>query len=211
YCFRRNYPYAESNPLHDNWSQAMDYLRNDPKISEIILSGGDPLSLADHRLAALISDLETIPHLKTLRIHTRLPVVIPLRVTDELIKWLSATRFKVVMVLHINHPNEIDHEVINAVALLKSAGLILLNQSVLLKGVNDSAEILMQLSHALFDAHILPYYLHQLDKVSGAAHFAVPDSTAIELIAILRRHLPGYLLPRLVREMAGEPSKLPLF
>jgi EF-P beta-lysylation protein EpmB len=211
YCFRRNYPYAASNPLHDNWTQAMDYLRSDPKISEIILSGGDPLSLSDHRLARLVSDLESIPQLKTLRIHTRLPVVIPQRVTDELIQWMSATRFKVVLVLHINHPNEIDHDVINAMARLKSAGLTLLNQSVLLKGVNDSAEILKQLSHALFDAHILPYYLHQLDKVSGAAHFAVSDQMAIELIAILRRQLPGYLLPRLVREQPGEPSKLPLF
>lgn len=210
YCFRRNFPYTNANPAQDNWSQITDYLRDDPAINEVILSGGDPLSLSDPRLATLISELESISHVTTLRIHTRLPVVLPQRVTDEMIHWLTATRFKVVMVLHINHPNEIDQEVTGAMARLKSVGITLLNQAVLLKGVNDSADILKRLSHALFDAHILPYYLHQLDKVTGAAHFAVPDQTAIELVDTLRQQLPGYLLPRLVREQAGEPSKLPL-
>ncbi|WP_455208469.1 EF-P beta-lysylation protein EpmB [Kaarinaea lacus] len=210
YCFRRNYPYTTSNPLYDNWFQVMDYIHNDSGIEEIILSGGDPLSLSDQRLATLVSDLEGISHVKTLRIHTRLPVVLPQRVTNELIQCMTASRFKVVVVLHINHPNEIDQDVINAMLRLKNAGLTLLNQSVLLKGINDSADTLKQLSHALFDAHILPYYLHQLDKVRGAAHFAIPDHTARELVAVLRQQLPGYLLPRLVREVAGELSKLPL-
>ncbi|HEY5602524.1 MAG TPA: EF-P beta-lysylation protein EpmB, partial [Gammaproteobacteria bacterium] len=210
YCFRRNFPYAASNPLQDNWAQALDYIRNDPGINEVILSGGDPLSLPDHRLSALIADLESISPLTTLRIHTRLPVVVPQRVTNEMVHWATATRLKTVLVLHINHANEIDHAVRNAMARLKHAGLTLLNQSVLLKGVNDSVQSLQQLSHALFGAHILPYYLHQLDKVSGAAHFAVPDDTAIELMTMLRGVLPGYLLPRLVREIAGEGSKLPL-
>ncbi|WP_455223362.1 EF-P beta-lysylation protein EpmB [Kaarinaea lacus] len=210
YCFRRNYPYTASNPLQDNWYQVVEYLRDDSKINEIILSGGDPLSLSDKRLAALVLTLESIPQLTTLRIHTRLPVVLPQRVTNEMIQWISGSRFKIVVVLHINHANEIDHEIIAAMARLKGTGATLLNQAVLLKGVNDSVETLKQLSHALFDAQILPYYLHQLDRVNGAAHFAVADETARELLTQLRTQLPGYLLPRLVREHAGELSKLPL-
>ena len=210
YCFRRNYPYPESNPLQDNWSEVIDYLLKSTEINEIILSGGDPLSLSDQRLATLVSDLEQIPQLRTLRIHTRLPIVLPQRVNPDLLQWMAATRFKVVLVMHVNHANEIDLDVKRAMVELKKIDLTLLNQSVLLKGVNDNTETLNQLSHTLFDAHILPYYLHQLDKVSGAAHFAVSDNTAIELIEALRQQLPGYLLPRLVREQTGEPSKLPL-
>ena len=210
YCFRRNYPYTESNPLHDNWPVVIDYLEKNIEVNEIILSGGDPLSLSDQRLKKLVRDLEPIQHLATLRIHTRLPIVLPQRVNQELLQWINATRFKVVLVLHVNHANEIDADVKSAMATLKKTGVTLLNQSVLLKGVNDSSSDLKKLSHALFDAHILPYYLHQLDKVSGATHFAVADQTATQLMAELRQQLPGYLLPRLVREQAGEPNKLPL-
>ena len=210
YCFRRNYPYAETNPLQDNWTSVIKFLHEKNEINEIILSGGDPLTLTDQRLAKLVNELEQIPHLKTLRIHTRLPIVLPQRVNQELLQWMTATRFKLVLVLHINHANEIDFDVKRAMAELNNLDLSLLNQSVLLRGVNDDTKALYQLSHALFDAHILPYYLHQLDKVSGAAHFAVTDRTAIKLIEELRQQLPGYLLPRLVREQPGEPSKLPM-
>lgn len=210
YCFRRNYPYTASNPLQDNWAAVIDYLQNNTEISEIILSGGDPLSLSDQRLAKLVSDLEQIPHLRTLRIHTRLAIVLPQRINQELLRWMTATRFKVVLVVHVNHANEIDVDVKRAIAELKKTDLSILNQSVLLKDVNDSTEALQQLSHALFDAHILPYYLHQLDKVSGAAHFAVSDQSAFKLMAELRQQLPGYLVPRLVRERAGDSNKIPL-
>jgi EF-P beta-lysylation protein EpmB len=210
YCFRRNYPYSASNPLQDHWPAVIDYLHTNTEINEIILSGGDPLSLSDRRLAKLVSDLEQIPHLRTLRIHTRLPIVLPQRVNQELLRWISATRFKVVLVVHVNHANEIDLDVKRAMAELKKTDLTILNQSVLLKDVNDSTVALKQLSLTLFDANILPYYLHQLDKVSGAAHFAVSDQSAIKLIDELRQQLPGYLIPQLVQELAGEPNKVPL-
>ncbi|WP_455201176.1 EF-P beta-lysylation protein EpmB [Kaarinaea lacus] len=210
YCFRRNYPYTDSNPLQTNWSAVIDYLEKNAEINEIILSGGDPLSLSDHRLANLVSDLEQIAHLRTLRIHTRLPIVLPQRVNPDLLQWIAATRFNVVLVVHVNHANEIDDDVKCAMAAIKKTQASILNQSVLLKGVNDSTKALHQLSHALFDAHILPYYLHQLDKVSGAAHFAVPDQSACHFIDELRQQLPGYLVPRLVREVSGKPNKTPL-
>ena len=210
YCFRRNYPYAESNPLQNNWSTVINYLQENNEINEIILSGGDPLTLSDQRLETLVKDLEKIEHLKTLRIHTRLPIVLPQRINQELLQWMATTRFKLVTVVHVNHANEIDLEVRSAMAKLNSLDMTLLNQSVLLRGVNDNIHALDQLSHTLFETHILPYYLHQLDKVNGASHFAVPDHTAIKLIEELRQQLPGYLLPQLVREQAGEPSKLPM-
>ena len=210
YCFRRSYPYTASNPLQENWSTVIDYLHKNTEINEIILSGGDPLSLSDQRLMDLVSDLEQIPHLKTLRIHTRLPIVLPQRVNQELLQWIATTRFKVVLVVHINHANEIDYDVKRAMAEVRKTEATILNQAVLLKGVNDSTEALSQLSHALFDTHVLPYYLHQLDKAIGAAHFAVSDQAAFKLIDELRQQLPGYLIPRLVRELAGKPNKMPL-
>ncbi|MGD8568802.1 MAG: EF-P beta-lysylation protein EpmB [Gammaproteobacteria bacterium] len=210
YCFRRNFPYSDCNPLPDQWQQAVQYLASRRDIHEVILSGGDPLSLSDERLSALVSRLQRINHLKTLRIHTRLPVVIPERVCDELLQWLQDCTMKVVMVLHINHANEIDSQIIESAQRLKQQGIILLNQSVLLKDVNDTAQALSALSHALLDAGILPYYLHQLDKVSGAAHFAVDDECALQLLDMLRIQLPGYLVPKLVREIAGEPGKQPV-
>lgn len=210
YCFRRHFPYAGSNPSHSAWRRTVDYINRDSSIKEVILSGGDPLSLDDDRLASIAADLAGIEHLKRLRIHTRLPVVLPERITDELIAWLTGNRLKTVIVLHVNHANEIGAAAAVALARLHAAGIHLLNQSVLLKGINDNAETLCALSETLFEHDILPYYLHQLDAVQGAAHFAVPDNEAIELMQQIRQRLPGYLVPRLVREVAGEPYKLPL-
>lgn len=210
YCFRRHFPYADNSPSRAQWERSLETLRNDPSIHEAILSGGDPLAASDRQLAWLIERLEAIPHLKRLRLHTRLPVVIPDRVDDALLGWLGATRLQKVVVLHINHANEIDKAVIDACARLKAAGATLLNQSVLLRNVNDSVDALAQLSERLFEAGVLPYYLHVLDPVAGAAHFDVPDEEARELVAGLREELPGFLLPRLVREIPGEASKTPL-
>nr|WP_298250818.1 EF-P beta-lysylation protein EpmB [uncultured Halomonas sp.] len=210
YCFRRHFPYAENSPSTAQWEASLDVLRDDPSITEAILSGGDPLATNDRRLAGMIQRLEDIPHLKRVRIHTRLPVVIPERIDANLLGWLEATRLQKVMVLHINHANEIDDAVIDACARLKRAGVTLLNQSVLLRGINDSIETLATLSERLLDAGVLPYYLHVLDPVTGAAHFDVPDAEARELVAGLREKLPGFLMPRLVREVPGENSKTPL-
>ncbi|MGC3872591.1 EF-P beta-lysylation protein EpmB [Halomonas sp. GXIMD04776] len=210
YCFRRQFPYAENSPSRAQWNDALDYLRSDSSIQEAILSGGDPLASSDRRLGWLVERLDAIPHLKRLRIHTRLPVVIPDRINDALLGWLSKTRLQKVMVLHINHANEIDDEVIAACARLRSIGVTLLNQSVLLRGVNDDVETLAALSERLFEAGILPYYLHVLDPVSGAAHFDVPDEEAVILVDALRERLAGFLMPRLVRDVPGEKSKTPL-
>ena len=192
----------------DQWRQALDYIAGDDSITEVILSGGDPLSMSDRRHADLARRLEAIPHLRRLRLHTRLPVVLPERVNDELLAWLGGTRFKTVIVVHANHANEIDSSVMAALAGLKASGAELLNQSVLLRGVNDSTEALMALSEKLFEAGVLPYYLHLLDKVQGAAHFEVEETAARRLMAELNRQLPGYLVPRLVREIPGAPGKL---
>ena len=210
YCFRRHFPYSDNSPSRAQWQEALDYLRSDTTIHEAILSGGDPLAASDRQLAWLVEQLESIPHLKRLRIHTRLPVVIPDRVDDALLGWLSATRLQKVVVLHINHANEVDQAMVDACARLKQTSATLLNQSVLLRGVNDDVATLATLSERLFEADILPYYLHVLDPVQGAAHFDVPDSEARELVARLRDHLPGFLMPRLVREIPGKASKTPL-
>lgn len=210
YCFRRHFPYSDNSPSRAQWQDALDYLRSSPTIHEAILSGGDPLAANDRQLAWLVGELEKIPHLKRLRIHTRLPVVIPDRIDDALLAWLGNTRLQKVVVLHINHANEIDQAVVEACTRLKEAGATLLNQSVLLRGVNDEVSTLTALSERLFEAGILPYYLHVLDPVQGAAHFDVPDDEARALITQLREHLPGFLMPRLVREVPGEASKTPL-
>jgi len=210
YCFRRHFPYSDNSPSRAQWQAALDYLRADPTIHEAILSGGDPLAASDRQLGWLVEQLEEIPHLKRLRIHTRLPVVIPDRVDDALVGWLASTRLQKVIVLHINHANEIDQAVIDACKRLQHAGATLLNQSVLLRDVNDSVTALATLSERLFEAGILPYYLHVLDPVQGAAHFDVADNEARELVARLRNHLPGFLVPRLVREIPGKGSKTPL-
>ncbi len=210
YCFRRHFDYSEANPAVDQWRAALDYIAADTTISEVILSGGDPLSLSDRRLAELVSCLEDIAHLKRLRVHTRTAVVVPARITLGLLALLRDTRFAAVVVLHVNHANEIDAEVRAALAQLRSAGVTLLNQSVLLRGVNDHIETLVQLSETLYSAGALPYYLHLLDKVQGAAHFDVEASAARDLHAALSARLPGYLVPRLVREVAGAPAKMPV-
>ncbi|WP_258801335.1 EF-P beta-lysylation protein EpmB [Halomonas sp. DQ26W] len=210
YCFRRQFPYEENTPSRSQWETSLEHLSGDTSISEAILSGGDPLAASDRQLAWLVERLDAIPHLKRLRIHTRLPVVIPDRVDDALLEWLGATRLQKVVVLHINHANEIDDAVVEACERLKAAGVTLLNQSVLLRGVNDGVDALAALSERLFEAGVLPYYLHVLDPVAGAAHFDVPDEEARGLVAGLRDVLPGFLVPKLVREIPGGASKAPL-
>jgi len=210
YCFRQNFPYDESARSQEQWRAQLDSIRQDPSLHEVVLSGGDPLSLPDSVLERRIADLGAVEHLATLRIHTRLPVVVPSRVTAELCRILSNSRLRKVVVLHANHASEIDAGVVSAVARLREAGATVLNQSVLLAGVNDSVEALQNLSHALWNAGVLPYYLHALDKVRGSSRFAVADDDGIRLIDSLRARLPGYLVPRLVREVEGAESKTPL-
>jgi len=210
YCFRRHFPYADETARGDDWREALDYLRAETSVNEVILSGGDPLTLSDERLGAFATALQGILHIKRLRIHTRQPVVLPSRVDDALLGWLSACTLQKVVVLHMNHGREMDPALKQACARLKGVGVTLLNQSVLLKGVNDSADALAGLSEALADAGVLPYYLSLLDPVAGAAHFDVPEARAVEIMAELRARLPGYLVPRLVREVPGAPSKMPI-
>jgi EF-P beta-lysylation protein EpmB len=210
YCFRRHFPYAEQTAAANGWQAALAHVRGDASIHELILSGGDPLSLSTAKLAELGEELATIPHVRRLRIHTRLPIVLPERVDAEFSDWLARMRLQRVVVLHANHAREIDAAVAAACTRLRDAGAVLLNQSVLLRGVNASVEVLAELSESLFACGVLPYYLHQLDRVAGAAHFEVDDSTARALHAGLRDRLPGYLVPRLVREVAGAAGKLPV-
>ena len=210
YCFRRHFDYADANPAADRWRAALAYLRDDVAVSEVILSGGDPLSFADRRLAELIAELDAIPHLRRLRLHTRTAVVLPSRVTGALLETLRRTRLQPVVVLHVNHAQEIDRDARTAFSDLRTAGVTLLNQSVLLRGVNDDIETLRELSETLFAAGVLPYYLHVLDRVQGAAHFEVQDASAHALHTARAARLPGYLVPKLVREVAGAPGKVPL-
>ena len=210
YCFRRAFPYAKNNPGTAGWFQAVDYIAQDTSINEIILSGGDPLLVNDMNLQSLIEKLAVISHVKRLRIHSRLPIVLPERITPELIHALTTTRLKIVVVVHSNHPNEINHEVTQAASALTQANILVLNQSVLLKNINDTVDTLVALSDRLFEINIQPYYLHVLDKVQGAAHFDLPIVTAQRLHWEMAKRLPGYLVPRLVCEQAGAPAKLPL-
>ena len=207
YCFRRHFPYGDESATPSQWSAALDYLRNDTSIVEVILSGGDPLSLSDARLARMTADLQALKHLQRLRIHTRQPVVLPERVDAGLLSWLAAIRLPIVMVLHANHANEIDADVRAACRDLQAVNVTLLNQSVLLAGVNDNVDALVALSESLFAASVLPYYVHALDKVQGAAHFAVSESRILELNRRMTARLPGYLVPKFVKEIAGEPAK----
>jgi len=210
YCFRRHFPYAQEIAAADGWRAAVEYIRADSSIEEVILSGGDPLSLATPKLAELTAALRNVAHLRRLRLHTRLPIVLPERVDEELLDWLRGLPWPVAIVVHANHPNEIDDSVAAACARLRAAGASLLNQSVLLRGINDNVKTLVELSMALFAAGVLPYYLHQLDRVAGAAHFAVDDSSARALLQAMRAATSGYLVPRLVREIPGEPGKTPV-
>ncbi|MBC6429212.1 MAG: EF-P beta-lysylation protein EpmB [Cellvibrionales bacterium] len=206
YCFRRHFPYAANNPGRQNWQPALDYLAADSSLHEVIFSGGDPLSAPDTQLRWLCERLEQIPHLQRLRIHTRLPVVIPQRIDAALLAWLTATRLQIQMVLHINHPNEISPALARALQRLRAIGPCL-NQSVLLAGVNDDLDTLANLQERAYAAGVLPYYLFCLDRVQGAAHYAVPRHRALELVRGLRQRLPGYLVPRLAIEEAGQQSK----
>lgn len=210
YCFRRHFPYVEETAARAGWSEALALVRADPGVEEVILSGGDPLSLATGKLAELTEALASIAHVKRLRIHSRLPVVLPERIDDALLRWLAALPWPVTLVIHANHANEFDASVDRALRLLREAGVHLLNQAVLLRGVNDSVDALADLSERGFSAGVLPYYLHQLDRVAGVAHFEVPDAQALALHAALSARLSGYLVPKLVREVAGDPGKRPL-
>lgn len=210
YCFRRHYPYQELGPRDSRIRGALVTLASDQSVSEVILSGGDPLLLGDVPLDRLLMGFDTIPHLRRLRIHSRVPVVLPERVTKALCGILQGRRLDAVLVIHANHPRELGSGAAAALTRLRAAGLTLLNQSVLLRGVNDREDILAELSEGLFALGVLPYYLHQLDPVQGAAHFQVPDPEALDLLEGLRGRLPGYLVPRLVREVPGESAKRPL-
>ncbi|MZR64219.1 EF-P beta-lysylation protein EpmB [Alcanivorax sp. DP30] len=206
YCFRRHFPY-QSHLSGKRWEQAVAWLAARQDINEVILSGGDPLTLTNRRLAQLLAALAEIPHLRRLRIHSRTPVVIPERLDDELLALVSGPRWRTVLVTHANHPREISDALVNRCREWQRAGVTLLNQSVLLAGVNDRVDTLVGLSDRLHEAGILPYYLHQLDKVAGAAHFVVEDEVALTLHKGLRARLPGFLVPRLSREEPGEPAK----
>ena len=207
YCFRRHFPYGEESALQQGWRPAVERLRADDSINEVILSGGDPWSLSDRRLKQLTDELQTLPHIRRLRVHTRYPVVLPERIDSGLLDWLSGVRLQKIVVMHANHAHEIDASVRGACRQLAAAGVTLLNQSVLLKGVNDNVAALAALSEALFETQVLPYYLHVLDKVRGAAHFDLTEARAVQLHQELTARLPGYLVPKLVREVAGAAAK----
>ena len=210
YCFRREFPYSEQSDEPARWATALAEIERDTSLVEIILSGGDPLSLSNRRLLVLTEALQRIEHVRRLRVHTRQPIVLPSRVDQGLIDWLHGINRPIVIVLHANHPNEIDAEVRAACASLRNGGATLFNQTVLMHGINDDASVLADLSRRLFDAGVLPYYLHALDPVRGAGHFAVPDDRARQIAGELSALLPGYLVPRLVREVCGAPAKVTL-
>jgi len=207
YCFRRHFPYSDSNTSGENLNRAINYIQNDASVTEVILSGGDPLSISDERLSDLVSRLDEISHLRRLRIHTRFPVVVPERINNTCLDWLTKTRLQLAIVLHVNHANELDKSVEQAVFKLRKQNISIFNQSVLLKGINDSAQALVALSEALFSYGIIPYYLHLLDPVSGASHFEVDESSAELLMQEMQKSLPGYLIPKLVREDSGRTHK----
>lgn len=210
YCFRRHFPYADNSPNKVRWQPALEYINVHKEINEVIFSGGDPLMASDEHLQWLVAEIEKIPHVKRLRIHSRLPIVIPQRITPALVDLLTNTRLKVTIVFHVNHANEIDTNVSRAIEPLMAARIPLFNQSVLLKGINDDAQVLANLSEALFDIGIQPYYLHLFDKVQGVAHFDINENAAKKIILQLMAILPGYLMPKLVREIAGEANKTPI-
>ena len=210
YCFRRHFPYSAQLPNKTQWQVILNYIAGDDSIEEVILSGGEPLLLKDTQLQSVLEDLSKITHLKWLRIHTRMPVVIPQRITNTFISVLQHCHLRCTIVIHSNHPNEISVEVQEAMRLLQRQSITVLNQSVLLKGINDDARVLSQLSKILFSCGVLPYYCHFLDPVQGAAHFFVTKSKGLHIMQILQKTLPGYLVPRLVFEKPGAASKLNL-
>lgn len=207
YCFRRHFPYSDNSPNTQEWDKVINYIEEDKSLREVILSGGDPLAVNDKYLEKLIKKIAAIAHIKTLRIHTRLPIVLPERITSELMQILSHFQNRMVMVVHSNHANEIDNSVSVVLQKLRAANIVLFNQAVLLKGINDSADTQIALIETLFDNGVLPYYLHLPDKVQNTAHFDVEELDAQKIMSTLLEKLPGYLVPRLVREIAGEKSK----
>ena len=211
YCFRRHFPYSDANPVKGEWASTLRYLRANPDVREVILSGGDPLTLSDERLGSLFQQLRDLPHITRVRFHSRLPIVLPSRIDASFLQLLAAQPQQMVMVIHANHAQELAaDDVQQALAALHRAGVTLLNQAVLLRGVNDSVTAQVELSESLFAARVLPYYLHVLDKVAGAAHFDVPENEAMALLTAVRARLPGFLVPKLVREIAGATAKTPL-
>jgi EF-P beta-lysylation protein EpmB len=207
YCFRRHFPYGDNQLAQAEWQSVIEYLEKHPEVNEVILSGGDPLMMKDALLADKIGLLEALPQIKRLRIHSRLPVVIPARVCDDMLTWINKSRLDIIMVWHINHANEMDNELAQAAFKLKQAGVTLLNQGVLLKGINDTVDAQVNLSEAVFDAGILPYYMFTLDPVEGAAHFDISIEDAQRLMGKVAAELPGYLVPRLAKEIPGKPAK----
>ena len=210
YCFRREFPYEDQQSDTGRWHDALAALAADPSIEELILSGGDPLSLGDARLQSLSRALADIPQLRSLRLHTRNAVVLPSRVDDGLVEWIKGLPWRVTVVLHVNHAQELEGDAVEAIARLRSTGALLLNQSVLLRGVNDDAATLVALSKRLHELGVLPYYLHLTDAVNGTAHFDVDELRGRAIVDALARALPGYLVPRLVREVPGEEAKVVL-
>ncbi|ENV16883.1 EF-P beta-lysylation protein EpmB [Acinetobacter guillouiae] len=211
YCFRRHFPYQENLPKNEDWLNIKGYLEAHPEINEVILSGGDPLTLSNRKLATWIERLESLSQIKILRIHSRVPIVIPERIDEELVSLLKNSRLRVILVVHSNHPAELDNLTSAKLSHLAKQNILVLNQAVLLKGVNDSAQTLVNLSQRLFEAQILPYYLHVLDKVKGAHHFDLGAEKIDQIYKDVLASLPGYLVPKLVREVAGENNKTPLF
>ncbi|OTG95033.1 EF-P beta-lysylation protein EpmB [Acinetobacter sp. ANC 3832] len=211
YCFRRHFPYQENLPKNEDWLNIKAYLESQPQINEVILSGGDPLTLSNRKLALWIERLESLKQIKILRIHSRVPIVIPNRIDEELVSLLKNSRLRVILVVHSNHAAELDDFTCTQLLHLAQQNILVLNQAVLLKGVNDSAQVLVDLSHRLFEAQVMPYYLHVLDKVKGAHHFDLQTDKIDQIYTDVLASLPGYLVPKLVREVAGEQNKTPLF
>ena len=211
YCFRRNFPYAKNYASSQNWQNAIEYIKSHTEIHEVILSGGDPLMLSTKVLKNLSSQLESIAHVKTIRIHTRIPLVSPERITDNFLQWLENISLKKVMVLHCNHPQELDNSLQQIIKSIAKTETLLLNQSVLLKNINDDPKVLAHLSHRLFEFGILPYYLNQLDKANGTQHFSITNTQAKSIHKQLLQTLPGYLVPKLVEEISGKKNKSPMF
>lgn len=210
YCFRRHFPYSDANPAKDNWQNALSYIASNSRIKEVILSGGDPLVLSDEKLHSLCSQIADIPHVKRLRIHSRLPVVLPERIDRTFLKWFEKLPLQKILVIHANHAQELGDDVLKILSHLSSINTLLLNQSVLLRNVNDSLEALSNLSERLVENNVQPYYLHLLDRVQGASHFEVSRKEAIQLMQELRDQLSGYMVPKLVQEIAGKAAKQPV-
>jgi EF-P beta-lysylation protein EpmB len=210
YCFRRHFPYDEHAITKEQWLAIKLYIQSHPEVNEVILSGGDPLILKEVSLAKLFSDIESIPHIRRIRIHTRIPIVLPERMTVSFWQMLDDCKLPIILVLHSNHANEINDEVVKAIRPAASKGITLLNQAVLLSGINNSVEAQVNLSEALFAAGVMPYYLHLLDPVQGASHFNVSEEKAVQLMKALLLELPGFLVPTLVREEPGKGSKTPI-